>query len=97
MIDEQMLLEKFSPDHPRYGQLIELGRRLGAAGLNELMEMWGGEKKHIPEAATFWEKLFREVRNEEIKAKFNGRNYDSLAEEYQMDVRSMYRIIHNKR
>ena len=96
MIEEQCLLEQISPDESKNREFLELGQRIGAFALNELMEYLGGEKKHIPKADTFWNNLLRDVRDHEIKMKFKGNNYVELAEEYTLSARHVHRIIHGR-
>jgi len=96
MIEEQCLLEQLSPEDSKHRDFIELGRKIGAFALNELMEYWGGEKKHVPKADVFWNNLLRDVRDHEIKTKFKGSNYLELAEEYDLSPRHIHRIIHGR-
>lgn len=96
MIDEQVLLEELDPNESRHGEFIELGQKIGARALNDLMECFGSQKKHIPTARVFWENLRREIRDREIKAQFNGSNYQELADKYDLTIRHVNRILFGK-
>lgn len=76
--------------------LVELGQRLGVEGLEVVLEVLGGLKPHIPQAQHFWGRLWREHRDAQIRAAFDGRNYEALAQRFDLDVRYLREIIHHR-
>jgi hypothetical protein len=89
-LDEAELLSAFDPDH---SPLVELGQRIGPDALNCVLEVLGGEKRHVPTRENFWAAVQREIRDHEIRARFNGRNVRQLAAEYGLHWRMIYRIV----
>lgn len=85
------LLGNFSDEH---SDLVALGKRIGAEALQAVLEVFGGQKPHIPSAEDFWARLDREVRNERIRANFRGNNYAELAMAERLDERQVRRIVH---
>jgi len=84
------LLECFTAD---YSEMVRLAQQLGAEKFNDVLEALGGTKPHIPTKKVFWHRLQRECRDESIRAKFTGDNYNQLAEEYDLSRTQVYRII----
>lgn len=89
-LDEAELLSAFDPAH---SPLVELGQRIGPEALNCVLEVLGGEKRHVPTRENFWASVQREIRDQEIRARFNGRNLHQLADEYHLHWRMIYRIV----
>lgn len=88
------LLDKFGDS---YNDLVTFGKMHGVEALNGLLCMMGGQKAHIPMVENFWAGLKRTVRDEEIRAKFNGKNYHQLGMDYELDERQVRRIVHGER
>lgn len=78
-VEKKRLLERVSPD---FDPLVELAALIGLDGIEAVMGVYGSQKPHIPRPLSFWHKLARAVRNDEIRDRFNGRNYGELAAEY---------------
>lgn len=91
--DCEALLSEFSDD---YSDLVALGHRIGAEGLNEVLKLLGGCKIHIPTPETFWQRLYREVRDRMVRDKFNGRNYAELGTETGLTPMQVRRIVHGR-
>lgn len=87
------LLDQFSPD---YNDLVAYGQMHGVEALNGMLDILGGQKPHIPMRGNFWAGLAREIRDEEIRARHNGRNYQQLGLEYDLDERQVRRIVHRE-
>ena len=67
------------------GGWAALGQRIGPAALAVLLEELGGTKQYIPARAGFFEQLYRQERDAEIRAALEGG-------EPQAKVASRYRI-----
>lgn len=67
-----------------------LGHPKGTLALKAVCEKWGGEAVYIPSQT----ELFLAVRNEEIRLKFRGDNYEELALASNLTVRQIRNIIH---
>ena len=91
--DVQQLLECFDAG---WSPWVDLGQRIGVEALREVMEVFGGQKPHVPQFQEFTRKLTLEVRDRESRAKFHGDNYDELAGAYGIDPRHVRRIIHGR-
>ncbi len=85
------LLEHFSADHSAW---VDLGLDIGASALCRLMDRLGGTKTHVPTLESFVAQLTREMRDQDIRARFNGLNYDELSSEYGIGPRHIRRIVH---
>lgn len=92
-IAQKELLGKFTDE---FNPLVELGQRIGATALNGVLDVLGGLKPHIPTQDNFWQGLQRVVRDEEIRVKFNGNNYEQLAIDYELDPRQVRRIVNTQ-
>lgn len=66
---------------------------MGRQVLNAMFELWGGHKIHVPEGHAFYNLLARTARDEEIRAKFRGRNIAELAQDYELTTRQVRNII----
>lgn len=86
----QALLDIFSEED---SELIELGKRIGSEHLNDVLDVFGGMKPHIPSADNFWRALERRKRDAEIKAAFKGNNLDALMEAYNLTERRLRQIL----
>lgn len=84
------LLGQFDAD---YSPLVRIGYRIGPQALTVVLEELQGQKPHIPSPDHFWDRLAREVRNEQMRAEFNGRNLAELAARYQLAERYVRRIV----
>lgn len=87
----QDLLEQF--DH-EFNDYVAFAKEQGPEALNALLERLGGQKVHVPTLVNFWTGLQRQVRNEDMRARFRGNNYKQLAIEYGVSEREARRIIH---
>ncbi len=77
---------------PRLTQLVA---RAGLPALEALLDLYGGEKPHIPSASNFWEKLLMAERDRDIWARWDGREATrkQLMAEYGLALRSFQKII----
>lgn len=73
--------------------VAQLGPVDGVAAFEVALAELGGQKPHVPMAANFWHGLSREVRNEQIRARFDGRNLVELALEFDMGERYLRDIV----
>lgn len=87
------LIEQFDEN---YHPLVKVAKTAGIEAVKVLLEEAGGTKPHLPTWDNFQAILQREVRNGEIRAKFNGRNYDQLEMQYGLKERQLREIIHGK-
>jgi len=62
------------------GEQKELAETIGIEAYKNLIKNFGGNHLYIPKSET----VLKEVRNSEIKAKFNGKNYRELSKEYKV-------------
>lgn len=85
------LLEQFDPE---YNDLVAFAKECGPEALNKLLARLGGLKVHIPRPENFWHGLWRHIRDQDMRARFDGRNYGTLAVEYGISEREARRIIH---
>lgn len=92
--DQAKLLEIFDDD---FSEMVALGKRIGPAALNSLLEIFGGQKPHIPTVHAFWRSLEVTVRNEEIRARFRGNNLRQLVLEYELSERQLRNIVAGER
>lgn len=92
-IDKTDLLSKFDKE---YNSFVRIGQAIGPAALGVVLAEFGGQKPHIPTESNFYNNLFREVRNEEIRAKFDGRNYEQLSITYGLCEKQVRTIIHSQ-
>lgn len=88
--EQAELLERFDDD---FSEFVALGKRIGPVALNELLEVFGGQKPHIPKANSFWRSLEVTVRNETIRTQFRGNNIEQLALEYELSERQLRNIV----
>lgn len=79
---------------PDLDLVTEFALLYGVDATRDLCAHFGGLKPHIPDYDNWVAKLRREVRNAEMRARFNGRNYDRLALEYGLAERQARKIIH---
>jgi len=78
---------------PSFSYMVELGQSIGAENLNEMMEVMGGQNRHVPTAENFWAAIARYLRDQMILKQFNGKNYEELAETYDCTTMSIRRSI----
>jgi Mor family transcriptional regulator len=81
---------------PRLSMLVA---RAGLPALDALLDLFGGEKPHIPSADTFWERLTLEERDRRIYAAHDGTtdSVKRLAREYGLSVRRVQFVIQKQR
>ncbi len=79
-----------------YNSLVAFGHRCGVNALDDLLQILGGQKPHIPTPRNFWVTLQREARDEEVRTRFRGNNYEQLAMEYELSERQVRRIVNNE-
>lgn len=91
--DQSRLLAQFGPQHSK---LVDLAHTLGVDGINRVLDTFGGEKVHIPTRDAFWDGLYRNVRDETIRAQFRGNNLGELAIEYRLTERQVRNILDKK-
>lgn len=84
-MDEPVItLENLSPTQREVAEIVGLDKYL------ELVKCFGGCKGiYIPK----YSELLRPSRDVEITEKFNGYNYDELAMEYDLSVRTIYKLV----
>jgi len=87
------ILSKFDPD---YNQLVELGHEIGVEKLNAVLEIFGGEKPHIPMTKNFWAGLERNARDDQIRLDFKGNNHKELADREGLKERQIRNILESK-
>ena len=92
--DKENLLHEFEPE---FNPLVEIGKRIGAKNLDVVMEVYGGQKPHIPMQHNFYASLEREQRNEEMRNKFTGNNYGQLSMDFKLSLRQTRIIVDKKR
>lgn len=90
-VSQSELLNCYSEEHP--SDLVQLGKQIGADNLNRVLSVLGGRNVYVPTGEQFWKGLYREIRNEEMRAKFRGNNIKELALEYDLDERQVRRIV----
>lgn len=88
------LLASFSPDHSPW---VALGQDIGGQALQRVLEHVGGTKPHVPMPDSFRADLVREIRDTDIRARFNGTNYDELSADTGLTPRQIRRIVHGPR
>lgn len=88
------LLSRFSPE---VNPLVALGHEIGPDGLDAVLRHLGPGKHHIPDPNAFWEGLERRLRNERIRAEFNGQNIRELSERYGISRRWVRDILAGKK
>ena len=89
-MDEKMsiTLDDLTPTQREIAEIIGLDNYI------KLSKHFGGSKGiYIPQYSELCLKTMRPSRNEEIINKFNGYNYDELAAEYGLTVRTIYGIV----
>ena len=78
------------------GQLIgeqrELAETIGLDAYKKLIKNYGGNPVYIPKTET----VLKEVRDNGIRQKFNGKNYRSLAKEYRISEKTIKKNIIGK-
>lgn len=62
------------------GEHRELAETIGLDAFRQLVRVYGGLTMYIPKADNFR----RDLRNDEIREKFTGKNYRQLAQEYEL-------------
>lgn len=87
------LLEQFDDN---YHPLVRLAKAHGIEAVETLLQEAGGTKPHLPTLENFTAQLQREVRNSNIREKFNGRNYEQLGMEFGLGERQLREILHAK-
>lgn len=89
--DKEKLLECYDDTAP--DDLLQLGKQIGVENLDKVLAVLGGGKCYIPTQEGFWGKLHRQVRDEEMKARFRGNNLTELCQDYQLGKRQVRRIV----
>ena len=92
--DKEALLAATDSDSDPF---VELGRAIGVDGLDAVFDIFGGFKPHIPYASSFWGRLERAQRNDEMRAKFTGHNHAALAAEYAMSEGQIRAIVNGRK
>lgn len=69
----------------------------GIPALEKLLETLGGNKVHIPKLRSFWAPRLAHLRNEELRARYNGANIPQLALEYGISQRMVRKILRVRR
>lgn len=78
---------------PTFSYMVELGQSIGAANLNKMMDMMGGQNRHVPTTENFWGAIARYMRDQMILTQFDGKNYEELAAIYDCTTMSIRRSI----
>lgn len=89
-ISKTELLECFDKD---FNVFVEFGREYGVEALEAMLQKLGGTKPHVPMADSFWAKLKKAVRDEEMRARFTGNNIEQLGIDYELDPRQVRNIV----
>ncbi len=71
---------------------VAFGEKAGARIMTIMFEVLGGLRVTIPTIT----QVETEERNRQIRNKFDGRNYEALAESWGLSVRQVRRIIHGQ-
>lgn len=71
------------------GEQKELAETIGIEAYKNLIRQFGGSPVYIPKAET----VLKEVREKEIKEKFNGKNYKELSKKYGISEMTVRRIV----
>lgn len=83
-IEPAITLEQLTPTQRELAEIIGIDNYL------KLVKRYGGSGGiYIPK----YSELIRPSRDMEIKDKFNGYNYAQLADEYDLSVRTIYKIV----
>jgi hypothetical protein len=82
-LGKQLALEDMSSDYQQIAELV------GMDGFLRLVEQYGGYQLYIPK----YEGLFRNARDEEIRASFTGYNVEELARRYNLTTRHIRYIV----
>lgn len=87
LIEKTQILEQCSDSDP----VVALARRLGPELWDQVLEVAGGEK--LPEREWFWGSLWRRIRDEQLRAAFQGDNLEELALRFDLSTRQVRRIV----
>lgn len=96
LTDSEKMTELLEHFDDNYHPLVKVAKVAGVEAVQALLDEVGGTKPHLPTWENFTAILAREVRNESIRAAFNGRNYSQLEIEYGLKERQLRQIIHGK-
>lgn len=100
--DKQALLETLPAE---FSPWVDLASTIGVARLEEVLQVFRGEKIHVASPENFWSNIARTLRNNEIRALFHPRDYgyERLACEFSgfmglstLSARHVREIIHAK-
>lgn len=90
MTAKEDMLSNFDDE---FSPFVKIGKRLGAAALDVVLEELGGLKPHVPTRESFWLKLERELRDRRIFVLFRGDNYPELALLFEMSEKQVRNIV----
>lgn len=88
------LLARFTPE---FSPWVAIGQRIGADALCCVMEELGSQHVHVPTPEYFHGHLFRAIRDDDIRSRFRGNNYDELSDDYGLSPRQIRRIVHGNK
>ena len=83
MSELTIAMENLSANQREIAEIIGLGSYL------KLVRHFGGDNIYIQK----YSELLRPNRDQEILEKFNGYNYSELASEYDLSVRTIYKLV----
>jgi len=92
-MDDKALLDMFDEGH---SDLVELAKLIGLDGMRAVMQVYAGQKPHIPQYDNFINGLQRTARNNEMCNRFTGDNHGQLALEYKLDESQVRRIVNHE-
>ncbi len=84
-----MDIEKIISLEQLSGDQRELAETVGLEAYRKLVTSYGGSHVYICKSET----VLRELRNSEIRNKFNGYNYHELAKEYNLSDKTVREIV----
>ena len=71
----------------------DIAEALGMEAFLQLINLCGGQYLYLPKMAS----LERQGRDREIRARFNGGNYEALAAQFRLSERYVRKIVHRQR
>ena len=92
-INKTDILDVFTDD---YNPMVFLAKQAGTEVADSFMQYCGGTKPHIPTTENFWLGLATEVRDVNIRNRFDGGNYEQLGMEFDLGERQIRNIVHKE-
>lgn len=79
-------------ERPEHYEWSELYRIIGAENFDKIHKIYGGRSIYIPQSP----KIYKELRDAEIRAYYNGTNTEALSRQYRLSTRQIRRIVKEK-